>query len=314
MGGNPTTTLPANQRQLPGPYDPEFWRGDAWGVPVPGLPLLPGLTSAEHPERCLTWFLGHPLWKDWIDLILTAHAECGFTHFTLGYADNRDACGLSDRQYRDLSAYVRSWGFDVHHHLGSKVFDPANQTWDGYWRDRLTPVLALLTAARAAQHVSFWEWNLWNIPGQVTEDVIAGVSALTKPFGVRQWMHNGPEATWWGAAPDNRFTWWDRMAAGHGGPLTGLLYQIDCFSWNNGMRQARIRDTTDRQEDTVFASGAAKFVAWEVDAALMFSGDQPDQAHAAADAYLLLCTNGRAPVSGASGAWLPDGTPTLKAA
>ena len=315
MGGNPVTTLPPNQRALPGPYDPKFWRGNAWTCEVPGLPVIPGVTSSNFPERCLTWYLGHPLWADWVEKILVAQAEQGNTHVTLGLAEALaplDAspipgCGLTLDQFVALCTRVAQW-FDVHIQLGSKDFDPANQTWDGYWKDRLTGPLQALTAARAVQHVSFWEVNAWNQPGDVLQAIMQGVSDLTKSAGVLQWFHGSPGVTWWGVGGDvdNRFTWWDTQK----GILTGLLYQINCWDWDNGERQARIQDTTTR--DANFIDGTFTFVAWEVDAAQQFDNLHPTPAEGAADAYLLLCTPGGCPVNGASGVWLPDGTPTLQ--
>jgi hypothetical protein len=293
---------------MPSNYDPLFWRGNAWSVTLPGLPWLPGLTSSNFPDRCLTWFLGHPLWKDWIDRILTAHAERGYTHFTLSWPDANASCGQSQAQFVDLCAYVRSWGFDIECKLGSKDVNPPDQTWLGYWKDYIAPVTSALIQARAVQHVDIWEANAFNVPGRTFQDILLGIQGLTQWAGVYQWVHFSPGVTWWGA-PDflpNRFDWWDAQQ----GVLTGLLYQTNCADWDQGERQARIQDTTTR--DANFMSGVFKFVAWENDASCGFDNAQPDERTSAADSYLLLCTPGNCAVSGfGNGCWLVDGTPTF---
>lgn len=305
--GNPATTLPPNQIALPNRYDPLWWRGNAWSVTIPGLPWIPGFTSSLQPERCCTWFLGASPWTEWVDPILTAHSERGYTHFTLGLSDNLKGLGLTLQQYVDLSAYVRSWGFDVHHQLGSKDFDPADQTWAGYWQGYLTPALQQLAAVDAIQHGSIWEANTFNLPGDPFQDILVGIKSLLPP-SAHEWVHFSPGVTWWGAGGDidNRFTWWDKQQ----GILAGLLYQTNCWAWDNGMRQARIQDTTTRDQN--FINGVFKFVAWENDAACGFDNPQPDEANSAADSYVLLCTPGGCAVSGfGNGCWLTDGTPTF---
>lgn len=301
------TTLPPNQVTLPGRWDSLWWRGNAWSVTIPGLPWLPGLTSSLHPERCLTWFFGHPLWKDWEDQILYAHAIRGYTHFTLSWPDARRFWGATVQDFVATCAKVRSWGFDVHVMLGSKYDDPQDQTWDGYWNGAVTPVMQAMTAAGVVQHVCpAWEFNFFNIPGDVTQGIIDGVSGLAQPFGVHTWMHFSTEVTWWGAAGDDRFQWWARQV----GKLAGILYQADGY-WTMGDRQARFADTTNRVPE--FMDGRLRFVQWEADGDRQFDGDYPDENESDMRSYIGICAPGAGAISGfGGGCRLPDGTETLK--
>lgn len=314
--GNPQTTLPANQIALPGPWASLWWRGNAFSVTIPGLPWLPGLTSSVNPERCLTWFLWHPLWADWVDTILTLHAERGYTHFTLSWVDARDF-GLTIEQFVAICVRVRSWGFEVHVMFEAKDGPATDQTWDSYWATNIAPVLQALIAANAIQHACpGWEFDGWNIPGGPTQTIIDGFAAICGPADVKLWMHFNAGKTAWFADGSNRFAWWQDQV----GKLDGLLYQ--CFptapwgvpeqGWDPGTMQARIADTTNR--DANFIAGVFKFVVWENGAAKQFDDPAFDENQTDMIGWLALCSPGGCAVSGfGEGARLPDGTETLRA-
>ena len=300
--GNPVTTLPPSL-VLPQPLAGPIWLESAWAMVIPGLPWLPGLTSSIHPERCLTWFLGAPLWKPWIDKILTAACVRGCNHFTLSWPDCRDSCGMTVQTFTALAAYVKSWGFKVHVKWWSKDgSDPQNSDWPTMqaW---VSPILNALMSAKAVDAVSPWEWNANNIAGPQGEAILDGVAAMVTPNGVEPWIHFGPECVWWGAPDSNRDAFWQaRMASGH----LGIHYQAEPSNiWNMGLLQARILDSTNHPG---FVNTGARFILWEQDGAEMFDGDQPDEPTAAGHAYIGLCTPGLMPVTGiGQGPWLPDG-------
>lgn len=301
--GNPNTTLPAIQRALPSGANKRFWRENAWSLTLPGLPWLPGLTSSIQPERCLTWFLGHPLWADWVDKILTLACTRGYTHFTLSWPDCRQF--MSQAAFVALAKRVKSWGFTVHIKWWSKDYDPLNSTWEEFG-PMITPVLSALMDAGAMDACSPWEFNAGNVPGDQGNAILAGVSQLVMPAGVDPYVHFTTEYTAWQTPGTDRFTWWNVMIEF----LIGLHYQAD-GGWDMGTRQARYRDTTNNDS---FAAGKfpGVFVAWEGDGATQFDNPQPDESHSAMHGYLDCCTDGLVPVSGfGDGMWLPDGTPTL---
>jgi hypothetical protein len=306
--GNPNTTLPANQTPVPQALTGPLWLENAWSMTIPGLPWLPGLTSSVHPERCLTWFLGHPLWADWIDKILTAACQKGYNTFTLSWPDCRQFMTLD--AYVALAVRVKSWQFRVHHKWWSKDYDPIDSTWADFGLT-ITPVLQALIAAQAIDFCSPWEWNAGNIPGDQGNAILQGVSSVVMPAGVKPCVHFTAEVTSWQTDGTSRFDWWAIMAPYLTG---GLLYQAQPIppwsgGWDTGTRQARYLDTTGSNQ---FAGGVfpVPFIAWEAQGAEQFDQDQPDEAHGAMQGFLDLCTPGRVPVAGVGGgAWLQDGTP-----
>jgi hypothetical protein len=309
--GNPVTSLPGGTR-LPQALTGPLWLESAWSMRIDGLPWLPGLTSSKHPERCLTWFLGHPLWKDWVDKILTASCVRGMNTFTLSWPDCRDSCGMTVQSFTALCAYIKSWGMRVHVKWWSKDgSDPQNSDWPTMqaW---VTPVLSSLLTAKAVDEVSPWEWNANNIAGPQGEAILDGVTQLVVPYGVRSWYHGGPGNVWWGAPTSNRDEFWQkRVAAG----MTGLQYQSQPIlqpgqppssdRWDVGTLQARILDSTNHPG---FVATGAQFLAWEIDGAEEFDADWPDETAAAGHGYLALCTPGQTRVTGTgNGLWLPSG-------
>lgn len=304
--GNPNTTIPANQWPIPQPLTGPLWLENAWSMTIPGLPWLPGLTSSVHPERCLTWFLGHPLWASWVDAILTAACQKGYNTFTLSWPDCRPFQSL--QQFVATAVYVKSWGFRVHIKWWSKDYDPLNATWDQFG-PIITPVLEALMAARAMDFCSPWEWNAGNVPGDQGNAILQGVSNLVMPAGVKPCVHFSPEVTSWQTDGTSRFDWWAIMAPSLPG---GLLYQAQPPSiWNMGTRQARFLDTTgSTQFQGPGGAFPVPFIAWEGDGVEQFDGDQPDELTSAMHGLLDLMTPGVVPVAGCGdGVWLQDGTP-----
>ena len=87
----PLPPLPAGSYDRVLPWTPpktrDFIRADAWAVPVPGLPFVPG-GSSEHPERLLTPFIykyDRSLWPACFD----AHRARGYTHWILWWPNFR---------------------------------------------------------------------------------------------------------------------------------------------------------------------------------------------------------------------------------
>lgn len=289
------------------------WVENAWGMVIPGLPLLPRLTAKEHPERCLTWFLGHPLWKAYVDRIITAACVRGFTHMTLSWPDARSGWGMSMQDFVGLCAYVKSWGLKVHVKWWSKDWDPGNQTWATWGNNGVRPILNALISAHAVDAVSPWEFDSNNIAGAGGQTLVDGVLSICVPAGVECYMHFSPHVTWWGATDflPNRDQYWFYQASKG---MKGIHYQsmpVPPFpgGWDAGMKQARYQDTTNRP---AFAQTGCTFIAWESDASLFFTADDPIESVAAGHAYVDLCTPGLVPVSGSGqGPRNPDGSALL---
>lgn len=292
----PPAKRPALGPLPPGVYDQTLWfdlpaepskrymRGDWWGVVVPGLPYLPGFTSLEHPERCLTWFL--PRWApQWQDAILAAHAERGHTHFGLMWEDAQLA-GLDINGFIALCKYVKQTIPYLQVSLGSKGLTPRDQNPDQYWARNGVVADALLNAGCVDEFIPGFEWNLWNVPGDWTIETFQRLGDLGHSADVTTGMHFSTGVTGWWSAGSNRFDF-SRQMVGH---IDVLNYQGDPV-WDVPTYQARICDTL--RDDPTYAAGLIDMRDFERDAAAEFSNDQPDEAATALRGYLMQCT--RAP-------------------
>jgi hypothetical protein len=189
------------------------------------------------------------------------------------------------------------------HHvmLADKNDDPRDAGWD-VMEGRIAPVLEALIKAQAVDLVSLWETDLWQ--GAKLESNINGISSICKPNNVDQWVHFSTERTWWGDFA-GRVPFWQAQK----GKVTGLLYQDD-VNWDMGLRQARMRDTTDNANAApLFADGEFLFCAAEMDGMLIYTLDF-SEAISELRGYLHCCTKGLTPVSGyCCGGRRPDGSP-----
>lgn len=254
----------------------DFYRGDAWGVVMPGAPVVPG-ASSKHPERILSWFIDRYT-PDFQQEYLRIYAGYGYTHFTLSYADS---CGPVDNgpnsppgngqtleQFIATCLRVRSVIPYTHVMIGSKYFQPWNMSAQ-QWADFADPIMDALFAADAADEIVLgWEWNLWNTPGQPTIDAFKHAGRRCHQAGRSFWMHFSPHVTSWFADgdPRGRFGFYDDIAP----DVNGLDYQTQGPNWSPQMLQARIVDSLwqfgERNNDV-------KFRLWEDYAAWMWDND-----------------------------------------
>ncbi len=173
--------------QIPSGPDRKFWRGDAWGVTVPGLPFVYA-GSSIHPERALTWFFDR--WTaDWQTQILDAYRQRGYTHFTLSWPDSRvsggvDNAGQTPAQFAATAVKVHTAIPFVHVMLTSKDFDPANASADDRMAAVSPAIDALIAAGLTGDDLILgvgWELNAFNDP-QFLKDFIVALHAKYPQF------------------------------------------------------------------------------------------------------------------------------------
>lgn len=232
--------------------DLRFCRGDEWSVEIPGLPYLPGYTSLEYPDRCLTGF--YPLWDaDWRKRIREAHQARGYTHFTIWLGDCYKAMQITPTQFANFCEELASDGFFVRAWLGGKSIPGwiPNDSRVDVWRQYLDPYLD--AAAGVLHHaVIGGEYDLWNIgePNDPTPFEIADyVVQKVGPTGALVYFHFSTHVTFWGNTPGqwngqqihDRFDW-TRVMCDMG--VRGIGYQGGCpYEWTIPELQARIADT-----------------------------------------------------------------------
>ena len=301
-GNDPDGTICHAAQLVTFPSTPQinFWRGDAWGVTVPGLPMVPG-GSSIHPERALSWFLDRDP-TDFQGDILDQNRLDGYTHFTLSWPDSR-AYGTSVADYVALALKVKASIPFVNHMLTSKVYDPPNA--DAPTRmAAVTPVLDALQAAGALDIMTVgWELDSFNDP-VLLQDFIDVLSARYP--GVPLYVHFTTYHTAWQPNGQSRAQFWQTNQ----GKLTGLLYQANqndpC-----GLMEAHFNDALDA------ASGLTGFVVvpWELVGANEFDGTNGvDENFANARSWELMATPGSIVPSGfGNGSRLPSGQETLSA-
>jgi len=245
--------------QPPAPYGAaRWWRGDAWGVTVEGLPAIPGGATGAAQSRVLTYLLDR-YGRDWEDRILEAHRERGYTHVSLSPQDSF-AAGMTPDDYVAMSVRVRQAGFHVHHLLRSKYYtDPgrslrrrrlgthleAPDLW-GYGTVRapldpaaMRPLIEALLDADAAQVFSpAWEMNFWSpdaCRAMIDHDAaVIGMRALIE-------LHFFPHYISWQHPGETPTDFWVQNY----GKVDGVLYQCDP-AWSAGMMAARISDALNR--------------------------------------------------------------------
>ncbi len=287
--------LPVNQHIPAGP-DKRWIRANWWSVEVPGLPWLPG-QSSEHLEMSLSYTMYQQA-PAWWETILDQHVRRGLTHFMISWPNAR-ADGWDVPRFVDHARVVKARIPFVHVMLAAKAADPRDAGWD-VMEGRIAPVLDALMTAKTVDLVSLWETDLWQ--GAKLQSNIDGIAKLCGT-DVDQWLHFSTERTWWGDYP-NRTAFW----AAQRGKVVGLLYQGD-QTWDMGLRQARMRDTTDnRNAAPLFADGTFLFCGCEFDGMNIYDRSFSEDL-GELRSYLHCCTNGLAPVRGyCAGGRRPDGS------
>lgn len=307
----------------PAHADPRWWRGNAWAVEIPGLPIVPG-GSSKHPERCITGFLNR--WSpDWQQAIFAAHAARSFSHVQLWAADalygTYGATPLSVADYAAMALKVKTAGFYVDHMLLSKITDPANATWAAH-QAHVTAIHDALVSAGAISAIDAvdvgWELDLWNVPGDPLQSIIDGVCALFADVGCRVYVHFSPMKCSWQTDGTSEEDWW-RLQASKPHPITGIKWQADPNA-SIPLMQARFNDL-QRLFGRIGQIGAMAHpfdaIPFELVAANQFDGDAWTEAMGAMYGYCLECTTwaddqpvGPIMASGTGqGARHPDGTP-----
>jgi hypothetical protein len=296
--------LPVHTRltqSIPASGTRRWWRGNAWGVTVPGLPAVPGGATGPAQNRVLTWFLDR--WTpEWQDRILRAHAERGYDRFVLSWPDSRDGAGQSLDQYVETTRRVAAAGLLPVHMLLSKVFDGVNPD-----PSRLDPVIDALLAEDLIPLTSVgWELNLFNSPEHLQRVIDHVDQRLADRSRNLLYVHFAPHyASWQPDRPGgNGGEFWRPNI----GKLTGLLYQCNP-SWSVGMMQARINDVLVRLNAGGLWGLPVDFdvVVWETIATLQFE-NQADEDRGDLVGYETLCAQGPLPVMGfGNGARYPDG-------
>ena len=203
------------------PTDRDYLRGDAWGVVMPGAPMIDG-ASAATPDQILSWFIDrYPL--DFQKQYLAKYAGFGYTHLYLSPPDSLNGAGKSIDDFVKTCRLVRSYGLYVGVNLASKYFQPSLMEPEEFIA-YLDPLLDALLD-EADEFVPAWEWDLWCItaPGAIT--IQRHVGQRAHGAGKSCWLHFGPHTTSWFADgdPRGRFGYWDDLA----GDVDGINYQID---------------------------------------------------------------------------------------
>ena len=277
------------------PQSRDYLRGNFWGIPIAGLPWVPGITSSKHPERFLSYLF--PLYPEqargqWLDEVLVR----GYTHVCFSWPNARAQAGQSIAQFVNDCAWANDRKLYVHVKLGAKGLDPQDQTL-AQWRANLDPLMDALNGI--AGEYSFWEYDAFNVDGQQALDIHTYFGQRAHAQGASFWCHFYPEHPHFDPLGDEH--WWTTL----GRDVDGLDYQGDP-AWDIGQLQSRMVDIL-----RLFAQTGHKLRAFEPGTpTLMFDGDHPNEDEADAIGYLACCTKGASYVWGAgAGLRLPDGNP-----
>lgn len=279
----------------PVPWEPlvDWWRGDAWGVTVPGLPPVEGGARPGSPaeSRVLTYFLGRyeRAQKGMEATILAAHKAAGYTHFSLSPQDEF-AQGMSEDQYVEMAKRVKEAGFFVHHLFLSKYYtDSTNPDLSQTFRliDKLDAVGALDVVTPA------WEGNF--MQPDVLRRVITEVTNKVAGRALVM-LHFFPHYISWQANNESPGGWWNELI---NLGVDGVLYQGDP-AWTMGMLSARIEDCLKRLVGGGMwgLSKTLIFVAWEDQATNQYNngytanGRLADEAEGNLRGYEAVCVRG----------------------
>jgi len=315
---NYLTTLPWDL-----PLTRNVLRANSWAITIPGAPIVPGGSSVA-PERILSWFLNrYPL--DFQRNYLKLTASYGYTHVKqslgdmMGPIDNGPdsppGSALSIQQVIDVLGSIHQVGsaqdgkrLSVSLMLGSKYFYPRDMSVQQY-QDTFGPLMDQMFAAGVIgqddELLPGWEWNLWNVPGDITVGIFKWVGQQAHANGATCWYHGSPGNTWWGTDGTSRYAFWDEL----GFDVDGVNYQTDPH-WDIAMMQARIVDTLHQFGEQ---GNVHKFRLDEDLASLQFDGPA-DQAEGNTRGYCACCTVDNVSHTDAkvwgygNGGSMPDGT------
>jgi hypothetical protein len=288
---------------IPSGIERRFWRGDAWGVQVPGAPFVDG-GNTRHPERILTWLFDR-YDAAWQQAILQAYRARGYTHFTLSWPDSRDGAGQSATQFAATSRRVHQAVPYVHVMLTSKDFDPAHARAATHM-SRVAPAIdALVAAGFTGENLILgagWELDSF-FEGQELEAFVHALHAKYPQFDL--YVHFTTYKTSWQPNGEPRAQFWQTTR----GELTGLLYQGN-HNDPCGLQAAHFNDAQ------IPASGirqaGAILVPWELVARNEYDRDHPTEDEAAARSWSVMNTPGPILASGfGNGGRLPSGQATL---
>jgi hypothetical protein len=245
----------------PATADVRWWRGDAWGLTVPGLPRVPGGAEGPAQSRVLTYFLDR-YGREWEDEILRLHRDYGYTHISLSPQDSF-AAGQSEDDYVAMSVRCRQAGLFVHHLMRSKYYTPASAhvttaRWDptlNLLRDRwrrppqvapASPELSvpaalierLLREGAMQVETPAWEMNYWS-PSVCRAMIDHDAALIGTRCQIR--LHFYPHYISWQENDESPTDFW----RANYGRVDGVLYQCDPY-WTAGMMAARTTDCLDR--------------------------------------------------------------------
>jgi hypothetical protein len=270
--GAPLPVYTVLREDPPPKADVSWWRGDAWGLTIPGLPIVPGgATSGGARDRVLTYFLdrydraagGGTAWEK---QILDLHRSYGYTHISLSPQDSF-ADGMSEDDYVAMAIRCKRAGLFVHHLMRSKYYTDINLTAAQRhdprrnrrlidWIDRIREptVFPATTTALIAEpdalierllregcldiETPAWECNCWS-----PESVRAMIDHDSDLIGTRAkiLLHFLPHYISWQANDETPTSFWEQ----NHGRVDGICYQCDPF-WSAGMMAARVTDGLDR--------------------------------------------------------------------
>lgn len=288
----------------------DFLRGDAWGhVPNPAylpggvLPFVPGILgsggSSRQPQRLLTG-LDYKYPRSCWPGMLRSYAECGYTDWLRWWPNARDDGGQAIAQFVDDCGLIKRTVPFVTVSLGAKpgpegspLGDPQNQSVQ-QWQDRLGPILEALLAAQVVDVViPAFEWDAFNIPGDVTLQTCKWVGRTAHAAGVNVALHFYPEKGSWEANGDTRgrYGFWADLGA----DVDYLDYQ-GIPAWDIGDLQAHLVDWLIQFHSQ---GNRHKVRLREDQAQTAFDEDHPTEDESNARGFLACCT--RCPTD-------PDGT------
>ncbi len=231
--GAPLPVYTELREQPPAKPDVTWWRGDAWGLTLPGLPRVEGGASGPAQSRVLTYFLDR-YGPDWEGVILRTYRDYGYTHISLSPQDSF-AAGQSEDDYVAMSVRCRQAGLFVHHLLRSKYYTPLGDP-DLHAPDALVDRLLRHDALHVFSPA--WEMNIWS--PAICRAMIDHDAALVGTRA-RCMLHFLPHYISWQADHEEPGDFW----RANEGKVDGVCYQCDP-AWSAGMMAARTQDCLDR--------------------------------------------------------------------
>lgn len=224
----------------PGQYDRDLWftppvgpdrrycRGNFSGIDVAGAPPVVGGANATRPGRPTDLIFTPHLDRypvEWQERILTAYASRGYTHIALSLGH---MAGPHERAISGLPILSPDEVLDVLDR--AKRYVPyVDLFWlgatmgerDEPWRvlqPKIQPYLdAILPSKLTDLGTIGWQWNLWQVPGKHSLEIIFGLGHLLAEQDIDPYIHWANDAVAWfdGTVEGcrDRFEWYDRTRA-----------------------------------------------------------------------------------------------------